>query len=354
MKKCFFAIAMAFTILLLISCDKANSPTSPSQTSQSPGGKTKTKPITLTYSIFFPSTHIQYKIAEQWAAEIEKRTEGRVKIQLYSGGTLTQAPRVYEGVVSGISDIGMSVLAYTRGRFPLLESLDLPIGYPNGIVATQIANTIYEKYQPAEMQDVQVMYLHAHGPGVIASKNPITNLEELHNVKTRATGLSAKIIESLGGLPIGMSQGDTYESLQRGLVDATLCPIETLKGWRQGEVINFVTDSSVIGYTTTMFVVMNKSKWNALPADIKAIFSRTNEEWIIRHGKGWDTADDEAKSYLAELNKEIITLDDEEKTRWKNAVEPVIQNYIETVKQRDIPGDEVISDIRNQILKATP
>ena len=50
-----------------------------------------------------------------------------------------------------------------------------------------------------------------------------------------------------------MSQPETYEALQ-GVVDATLCPIETLKGWKQGEVISSVTDSSVVGYTTAMFV----------------------------------------------------------------------------------------------------
>jgi len=51
-----------------------------------------------------------------------------------------------------------------------------------------------------------------------------------------------------------MPQPETYEALQKGVVEATLCPIETLKGWKQGEAISFVTDSSSIGYTTAMFV----------------------------------------------------------------------------------------------------
>lgn len=81
--------------------------------------------IRLSYSIFLPATHIQYKTAEAWAQEIEHRTDGRVQIIMYPGGTLTRPAQVYDGVVEAISDIGMSCPAYTRGRFPLLEALDL-------------------------------------------------------------------------------------------------------------------------------------------------------------------------------------------------------------------------------------
>ena len=90
------------------------------------GGKEKT--YEFNYAVFFPATHLQAQTAEAWAKEVENRTGGRVKITLFHGGTLTKAPQTYEAVVSGVADIGMSVFAYTRGRFPLLEGLDLPLG----------------------------------------------------------------------------------------------------------------------------------------------------------------------------------------------------------------------------------
>jgi TRAP-type C4-dicarboxylate transport system substrate-binding protein len=67
--------------------------------------------IELSYSIFFPPSHIQCKTAEAWAEEIEARTGGRVNITTYPGGTLTKASQVYAGVLNGISDIGMSCFA---------------------------------------------------------------------------------------------------------------------------------------------------------------------------------------------------------------------------------------------------
>ena len=94
----------------------------------------------LSYSIFFPPTHIQCITATNWAAEVEKRSAGRIKITVYPAGSLTKADQCYDGVVKGVSDLGMSCFAYSRGRFPLLEGLDLPLGYPNGQTATRVAN----------------------------------------------------------------------------------------------------------------------------------------------------------------------------------------------------------------------
>lgn len=305
--------------------------------------------IELTYSIFFPPTHIQCITAENWAKEIESRTNGRVKITMYPSGTLTKAPQVYEGVVSGISDIGMSCFAYTRGRFPLLEGLDLPMGYPDGVTASRIATDLATKYAPAELADTKVLYIHAHGPGILASKKPVRTLEDMKGLKVRATGLSAKIVTNMGGVPVAMSQPETYEALQKGVVEATLCPAETLKGWKQGEVIDSVTDSSVVGYTTSMFVVMNKDKWTALPADIQQIFTDVSAEWVLKHGQAWDQADQEGWAFIKELNREIIPLTDEQKQRWKEAVQPVIDEYIAAAGEKGLPGAAFVNDIQVMI-----
>lgn len=314
--------------------------------------KDKEQPIELSYSIFFPPTHIQCITADEWAKEIEKRSEGKVKISLYPGGSLSQAPQVYEGVVNGISDIGMSCFAYTRGRFPLLEGLDLPLGYPDGMTATQIANALVKKHNPQEISDTHPLYIHAHGPGLLASKKSVHNLEEFKGLQVRATGLATKIVSSLGGNPVGMSQPETYEALQRGVVEATLCPVETLKGWKQGEVINSVIDTTAIGYTTAMFVVMNKSKWDSLPAEIQDIFDEVSEEWVEKHGQAWDQADQEGWDFVKELNREIITLTPEEEQKWKDAVKPIMDDYVKTTTEKGLPGDVFLKDIQALLSEA--
>jgi TRAP-type transport system periplasmic protein len=117
-------------------------------------GPAQAKAVELTYSIFFPATHGNTLLATEWAKEIEKRTNGAVKITMFPGATLTPANQCYDGVVKGISDIGMSVLSYTSGRFPLMEVIDLPLGYKSGYQVTRLINAFYNKFQPKEMDDV--------------------------------------------------------------------------------------------------------------------------------------------------------------------------------------------------------
>ena len=89
-----------------------------------------TETIKLSYSVFFPPTHVQCIAATNWAHEIQQRTGGRVQITVYPAGSLTKADQCYEGVIKGISDLGMSCFAYTRGRFPLLEDWTCRWGIP--------------------------------------------------------------------------------------------------------------------------------------------------------------------------------------------------------------------------------
>jgi TRAP-type C4-dicarboxylate transport system substrate-binding protein len=307
--------------------------------------------INLNYSIFFPQTHGQCKAAISWAEEIERRTGGTVEITIFPGGTLTQANQCYDGVVNGISDIGMSVFAYTRGRFPVMEACDLPLGYPSGKVASKVVNDYYSSVRPRELDDVKVLYLHAHGPGLLHTKKPVRTLDDLAKMKIRSTGLSAKVVKALGGVPVAMPQGETYESLQKGIVEGTFGPIEVLKGWRQAEVIKYTTNCYTVGYTTAMFVVMNKEKWSSLPSDIQRVMDEVSAEWIDVHGRTWDEVDSEGKVYTLSLGNTIIDLSGEESARWRNAVQSVMQEYVETAKMSGFDGEQYVDMLQSLIAR---
>jgi TRAP-type C4-dicarboxylate transport system substrate-binding protein len=168
---------------------------------------------------------------------------------------LTPADKCYDGVVKGLSDVGMSVLSYTRGRFPLTEVIDLPLGYKNGTAATKLVNLYYKKFKPKELDDVKVMYLHAHGPGILHTKKPVTKLEELKGMKIRSTGTVAKIVGALGATAVAMPMPETYDALQKGIAEGVMCPMEALQGWKLGEVIKNTTQNYGSAYTIGFFVV---------------------------------------------------------------------------------------------------
>lgn len=305
--------------------------------------------IKLSYSIFLPANHGLAVSSGEWAKEIEKRTNNRVKVEMYYGGTLTPPDKVFDGVIRNISDIGLSCMAYTRGQFPLSEVVDLPLGYKNGVQATQVANSFYNKFKPKEYDDVQVMYFHAHGPGILHTKTPVRRLEDLKGKKIRCTGLAAKVMAALGGIPVSMPMGETYEALKRGIVDGSMSPVESLKSYKWGEVVKSTTESFGAAYTTGFFIVMNKDKWKKLPADVRKIIEDINKEWIARSGKAWDDSDKLGKEFVKKLGNRIISLDAKENERWRLAVKSLSDDYVKSMKEKGLPGDEALKYCLSQM-----
>ena len=185
--------------------------------------------------------------------------------------------------------------------------------------------------------------------GVLATREPVHRLEDLKNRRIRGTGLSAGLVSLLGGTPVGMPQSETYDALQKGVVEGTFCPVETLKGWRQGEVIQCVADTKAVGYTTSMFVAMNADTWNALPPDIQQIFLDVSDEYVDRHGQAWNDADDAGWAFVRELGRTVTTLSPEEEDRWRAAVAPVKAAYVARCAAKGLPGAEVLADAESLI-----
>ena len=300
------------------------------------------KVITLNYAHFMPSVTKQCILAEQWCREVEKRTNGRVKISFFPGSTLMTAPQTYDGIVKGIADIGWSILSYTRGRFPLTEVIDLPLGYNSGYFATKLINDFYGRFKPKELDEVKVLYLHAHGPGLLVTKSPVSKLEDVKGKKIRSTGLSAKIVEVLGGVPVALPIGETYDALMKGVAEGVLIPVEALQQWRLAEVTSYVTESYGAAYSTGFFVVMNKEKWNSLPPDIQKTIAAIDGEWIEKNGKLWDEIDKEGKGYALKRGIKFIALSKEENTRWAEKVNPLLDDYVKNMKAKDLPGQEAL------------
>jgi TRAP-type C4-dicarboxylate transport system substrate-binding protein len=313
--------------------------------------KAHAQTIKLTYSCFFPGNHTQAKLASAWCKEIEDRTKGRVKIQFFPGGTLTKASECYEGVVKSsdmktnvkISDIGQSVFSYTPGRFPVMDTVGLPLGYTSGKIATGVVNEVYRHFKPKELSETEVMYVHAHGPGFIHTRGKaVRSLEDIKGLKLRCQGVSELIVRQLGGVPKFATITEVYGMIQKGIVAGASHPYEANQGFRLGEICNYATAAYSVAYTLPMFVVMNKNKWKALPEDIKVIIREINNEWIPQHGEAWDMIDMEGMRFLLNHGGQIIGLDSNEAARWKMAIAPIIENYVKFLNEKGLNGKEIV------------
>lgn len=309
--------------------------------------------IKLKYSTYFVATHQVAVLNQQFCEEIKKRTKGRVEIAYHPSGTLLSAPKTYQGVVSGIADIGMSNISYTRGRFPVIELLDLPLGFPSAYVATHADNDFYNHFRPKDFDSVKVLYLHACPPYVIYTANkPVRTLEELKGLKIAGKGRIADTLKALGAAPVPLETGDYYESLKRGVVDGAASPINTLKDWKLGEIAKYATNTQKLGAVYTFFVVMNKDKWNSLPEDVKKVFEAVSAEWIEKTGEVWAKTAREGAEFLLKQKGQIIDLTDRESVKWQKAVDPLISSYtkeMESLGHKKSETDGYLRYIRERI-----
>ncbi|CCK78555.1 MULTISPECIES: TRAP transporter substrate-binding protein [Desulfobacula] len=304
----------------------------------------------LTYSNFFPPTHFNSQLAESWCREVEKRTNGDVIIKYFPAGTLTKAPQTYDSVVQGIADIGMTVLAYSRGRFTVASAIDLPMGYKSGVQATRVANAVLNKFQPEEFDDSKMMFLHAHGPGLIHTRDKaVSTMEDLKGLKLRGTGTSGLVQAALGASPVGKSMRECYQMLQKGVVDGSSHPIEANKGWKLGEVVHYMTQNFSTAYTTTMAVFMNKNKWNKLGPANQKIIEEINAEWLVKHGEAWDEADKLGLEFFLSKGGKVISLSDDESKKWETAAFPVIEDYIRKAEEKGVDGKAVVDFIKTNM-----
>jgi TRAP-type C4-dicarboxylate transport system substrate-binding protein len=97
-----------------------------------------------------------------------------------------------------------------------------------------------------------------------------------------------------------------------------------------------------MSYVGTFFVVMNKGRWNSLPADIQNIIEKMNEEWIEKHGRAWDEIDKAGKDFTLKLGNKIISVSKEENERWAKAVRPILDDYVNNMKTKGLPGEEAL------------
>jgi TRAP-type C4-dicarboxylate transport system substrate-binding protein len=299
------------------------------------------KVVSLKFANFFPPDNKISVAMDQWCKEIEKRTNGTVKITQFAGGTLTPPAQTYISVTRGVADLGLSFAGYTMGRFPLTEVLDLPLGYKSGYVGTKLANDFYKKFKPKEFDDVKILFFTTSPPHMLFAKKPIKNLEDLKGLKIRSTGTSAKVVEALGGSPVAMPMSDAYDALSRGVAQGIIGPYEPMKGFRLAEVVDNSTEYGS-AYVNTNYIIMNKDKWNSLPANTQKIIEQINVEWIEKMGKLWDELDKEGKDVFIQKGGKVTVLTKEENARWAAKLNPILDEYAKVMKGKGLPGEEAL------------
>ena len=314
-----------------------------------PAGEAKQETIEIRLAHFFPATHpAETDLIQPWAKEIATATGGKVKITSYPGESLLPAAQIYDGVVNGIAEMGLSCFSYTRGRFPVLEVFELPgITYPDSNAASRVAWEGIKKLNPKEVQDTKLLMVMTTGPGDLYTKVPVKTLADMKGLEIRATGLSAKTLQALGSVPVAMPQSEAYEAISKGIVKGNLGPVEVLKGWRQAEVTDYVTRTPFL-YNTLFFITMNLDKWNSLDAQTRKTIETVSEKYFNDVACGlWDKQNETAWKWAVEQEgMKEITLSDEEATKWIKLIEPIQGEFVAAMNKQGFEGQKILDSVK--------
>lgn len=311
------------------------------------------KSITLTFANQNPDTSWSgIHAIGPWAKQVEKATNGKVKIQIYFSQTLTKGKDTWEATKNGITDIGWCFHGYWPGLTPLADVVSLPaLPFKTAEKGSEVLWKLYEKYPEIqkEFSANKILLLYTSNPYIlITTKKPVATLEDIKGMKIRMSGgPPTDMMKALGGVPMLIPMPDNYISLQKGVIDGMGAPWEAIHGFRLYEVVSY--------YTATPFpavyfsIAMNQRKWDKLDkATQDAIMSVSGLEGSKFWGRNFfDTAKDGVmeKAKAAGKTIEVKELTDSERKRWlKVGGKPIWDQWVAKMKAKGHGNAQEILD----------
>ena len=310
--------------------------------------------IKLKLANYFPPMHMNSALFDKYCADLNQKLAGKVEITQYKGGILLGPDKMATGVLSGITDIGFCPISYNRGRFPVMEIMEMPLGFPSSWISGHVANDFYNKFKPKELDKYKVLYLSMTPTNVVqTAKKPVRTLDDIKGLKLRANAVMGDIAKALGATPIPMPAGDMYEALRKGIIDGIYLNMETLKGFNTGEIIRYVTPPWHLGSGAVLITFMSKKKWGSLPPDVQKVISDYSTQFMERHTVEFNRIEIEGQQFFLSKGGKIIPLSNAEGAKWVKAVQPVIDDYKKSMvakgyKAADI--DKYISFIKERTI----
>ncbi len=309
----------------------------PAQGSTQGEAQSRSEPITLKYAFFAADTTYPAIVAKKWAEKLEERTNGKVKIEFYFGGTLLNAANTFDGVKNGVADVGLTALSYEPGRFPLAEISDLPSGYPNAKVGSQVVSNLMKEFPEENLKEFKVAKMFTTEPLYIQTKDPVGSLEELEGQQLRIGGALTPLLEALGAAPVGMSQAEQAQALQTGVISGYVSERALLKDAGFAEFVKYYTDYPL--GLVTLTAVMNQQVYESLPADVQQAIDELYDEMPAVAGEYLDNHVQEAIAWSEkEHGLQKITLSADEIKRWEEKIQPLQEKAVENADAKGLPG----------------
>jgi TRAP-type C4-dicarboxylate transport system substrate-binding protein len=305
--------------------------------------------VNLKLASFMAPNHVQHKeVIEPWAKAIAKASGVDFKVTIFAAGALGKPPEHYDMAAKGIADMSFPILAYSPGRFRLSSVFELPFMFTTAEQTSAALWKVYEKYLKDEFKDVKVLWLFQHGPAhIFTTKKQIKTLGDMKGLKMRCTNPFANgALKVVGAVPVFMPVPEVYPALERGVIDGTTISYEGLVAFKQEGVTHYAAEVTL--YSLNMAIVMNKKKFDSLPAAVKkAIEANSGLAMSQKAGRAFDLAETKAKAFAVKKGMKAGTLPMEELAMWRSESQAVWDKWAQDMEAKGLPGKAVLAEAMN-------
>jgi TRAP-type mannitol/chloroaromatic compound transport system substrate-binding protein len=259
--------------LSLSGCSKDNPQSQVGDTNTSEEVKTFAWKMVTAWPKYFPGLG---RGPETFARYVEQMSGGRLTVKVYGAGEIVPGFEVFDAVSQGTAQMGHAGAYYWKGKIPAAPIFS---AIPFGMNATEMNAWLHygggmdlwrEIYQP-----FGVIPFAGGNSGVQMAgwfKQEVTSLEDFKGLNMRIPGLGGEVFRQVGGVPVTLTGGEIFTSLQTGAIDATewVGPYNDL-AFGLHDAANYYYHSGWHEPGTVLEFIVNEEAYKALPADLQAI-----------------------------------------------------------------------------------
>jgi TRAP-type transport system periplasmic protein len=254
----------------------------------------------------YPATNFHTENIVQFAADVEKATGGKLKIQVHPGASLFKLPEIKRAVQGGQAQIGEVLLSALANEDPIFAVDTVPF------LATSFpdAKRLWDAQRPLvesrfAKQGLKVLYVVPWPPqGLYSKAKPINSAADLKGMKWRSYNPgTARIAELVGAQPVTIQAAELAQASATGAVEAHMTSGATGYDSKLFENTKFFYDTQA--WLPKNIVFVNQKAFDALDkATQEAVMKCAREA----EARGWKLAEEKTKWYLEQLAKNGMTV----------------------------------------------
>lgn len=314
----------------------------------------------LRYSNWLPVGYmVRAQILEPWMADVEKVTQGRVKVETTPKVVGTVAGQ-FDVVRDGLADLALIVPGYTPGRFELVEGLEMPFLGDVPEARSPATWRIWDKDLKRfdEFKGVQVLSVFTgNAAQFFTSKKELKTIDDFKGVKLRSPQpATTQAITLLGGVPVLKPVPEIYELASSGVIDGGVITPETIIGFKLDGVLKRMTYLPGGVANTVLLWAINPAKWATIAkADQEAILKVSGEAMAKLAGKAHGDAYRASLDQFTKAGNVVEKLSPAVVEQIKVRIKPVETEWVERAKKKGLANPEqMLTELRDDIAASTP